>query len=521
MRARAWPVLLLAAGCVPVAEGLVRDLSNMIALAIMAVCALVLLCEILLAIHAALLLLRDRSALASVVLAAILGAFHVFVAVVLHRDAIRLQEPLRAVERLFCLALAVPGAALLLHGARVLRLTRPLLAWPALAGAVALAGLGSLAADRALAVPPLVIPAGVITTTIAVRAARGCALTSTGGALCWGDDHGGALGTGTPRSRTWLPAPVVGLDGLQGMALTSTSTCVLRARRVLCWGANEGGMFGGALPARIEVPTPLDGIEDAVEIGALPQGLWIRRADGLLVYLPPRGRPAGALPEPDVVPADALQLVVTSDFWCARQQSGTVSCRVEGGAAFTLRAAVVERLAAQGDALCGLRHDGRVLCGRPAQISRERKKKITACQGPALAFAQAAQAARRYRQPELPEAPIVLDDRCAEEVDRAAGPEADLQEVRDVAGATELAVTEDRLCVAMATGAARCGWERMVSISEFPIELPEVAGHPVRVFSNGKRSCVLPGPGRLSCWNGPVDRSAQQVIEHLASGAPG
>lgn len=67
-----------------------------------------------------------------------------------------------------------------------------------------------------------------------------CALMTTGGIRCWGDNSYGQLGDGTTTIRR-RPPPTDLLAGVQAMAASDARTCVLMATAgVRCWGRNPG-----------------------------------------------------------------------------------------------------------------------------------------------------------------------------------------------------------------------------------------------------------------------------------------
>ena len=87
-----------------------------------------------------------------------------------------------------------------------------------------------------------------LTTGVAALAAGGghtCAVTATGGAKCWGDNVNGRLGDGTTVDRH-TPVDVVGLtSGVASVSAGDISTCALTtAGGVKCWGDNVKGQLG-------------------------------------------------------------------------------------------------------------------------------------------------------------------------------------------------------------------------------------------------------------------------------------
>ncbi len=110
-------------------------------------------------------------------------------------------------------------------------------------------GLSKVPVDRA----------GLSTSAVAVAAGRhhGCALLSTGGITCWGNNANGQLGDGS-----WTPSPVpvavTGLSsGVVAVSAGDSHTCALTAAgAVKCWGKNAKGQLGNN--TTVDSPVPVD-----------------------------------------------------------------------------------------------------------------------------------------------------------------------------------------------------------------------------------------------------------------------
>ena len=99
------------------------------------------------------------------------------------------------------------------------------------------------------------LPGGVAAVTAGNH--HTCALTSSGGVRCWGNNVRGQLGDGTNLHRV-SGVDVVGLPGaIAAIAAGADHTCALTARGgAVCWGMNEHGQLGDG--ARIQSTTPVD-----------------------------------------------------------------------------------------------------------------------------------------------------------------------------------------------------------------------------------------------------------------------
>jgi alpha-tubulin suppressor-like RCC1 family protein len=103
-----------------------------------------------------------------------------------------------------------------------------------------------------------------------------CAVTIHGGAKCWGSNNRGRLGDGTTTDRS-TPANVIGL--FTGVTAIRTSdaggahTCALLTNGGLkCWGANVDGQLGDGTTTEAHVPVDVSGLTSGVSDVAL--GMW-------------------------------------------------------------------------------------------------------------------------------------------------------------------------------------------------------------------------------------------------------
>jgi alpha-tubulin suppressor-like RCC1 family protein len=94
-----------------------------------------------------------------------------------------------------------------------------------------------------------------------------CALTAAGGVLCWGD--GGHTGDGTTIDRT-TPVPAAGLgSGVTQITVGWAHACAaLDDGTVRCWGANAQGSLGDGTTTASTVPVTVPGLTEVVGVTA-------------------------------------------------------------------------------------------------------------------------------------------------------------------------------------------------------------------------------------------------------------
>jgi alpha-tubulin suppressor-like RCC1 family protein len=83
-------------------------------------------------------------------------------------------------------------------------------------------------------------------TDVSVGLAHACGLTRSGGAVCWGENRDGQLGTGSgPARATPAPVPIPGGESIRQVTAGGDHSCALTASgKAFCWGKNSFGQLG-------------------------------------------------------------------------------------------------------------------------------------------------------------------------------------------------------------------------------------------------------------------------------------
>ena len=103
-----------------------------------------------------------------------------------------------------------------------------------------------------------------------------CALTETGGVMCWGQNNAGEIGDGTPNDRT-TPVDVCAsgsgagcgggatLAGISAVTAGAEYTCAIAAAGdARCWGSNFAGQLGDGTTFDRENPVGVSGLPSGV-----------------------------------------------------------------------------------------------------------------------------------------------------------------------------------------------------------------------------------------------------------------
>ena len=198
------------------------------------------------------------------------------------------------------------------------------------------------AAFLGLLLPAATVFAAPLENIVSVASGSGhtCALTSTGGVKCWGQNYGGQLGDGTLEERR-SAVDVVGLSsGVAAIVAGETHSCALMSSGgVKCWGWNVSGQLG-LVHSFIMQPTPGDvpGLQSGVvALSSSPRSFsncalmntggakcWGSNGSGLLG----RGTQSAfeTVGDVTVVAAPLAAIAIGTDHACALDSAGGVKC---------------------------------------------------------------------------------------------------------------------------------------------------------------------------------------------------
>ncbi len=196
-------------------------------------------------------------------------------------------------------------------------------------------GDGQFGSTQGYSATPVLV-AG-LTDAVEIQAGAGltCARRLGGSLVCWGEQAAEPADAGL-----WpVPTPVPGIDDAQSLAVGGIHACAIRSdRSVWCWGDNQFGEAGqladGGPPEFVEQPSPVAGVDNAVEVAAGSYHTCARRSDGTILcwgadlFTPESVNDKLAPLPPTVIPGvtDAAQLAAGVFSTCARQTAGSLLC---------------------------------------------------------------------------------------------------------------------------------------------------------------------------------------------------
>ena len=109
---------------------------------------------------------------------------------------------------------------------------------------------------------------------ITAGAAHTCALLSTGGVKCWGDNNYGQIGDNSFSNDRLTPVEVSGFTiGVAQITAGANHTCaLLSSGGVKCWGANWAGQIGDNTDHYYSSPTPVEVSGLAIDVTQITAG---------------------------------------------------------------------------------------------------------------------------------------------------------------------------------------------------------------------------------------------------------
>jgi len=127
--------------------------------------------------------------------------------------------------------------------------------------------LGNGTTDASL-VPVDVVGLGSGVTAISAGKDFTCAVTSGGGAKCWGSNTSAQLGDGTDGNNRLTPVDVLGLgSGVTAIAAGGYHSCAIAAGVAKCWGLNTEGELGNGTTG-YDSTVPVE-VTDQAQLGGI------------------------------------------------------------------------------------------------------------------------------------------------------------------------------------------------------------------------------------------------------------
>ncbi|MGH2843041.1 MAG: hypothetical protein ACRDKL_05575, partial [Solirubrobacteraceae bacterium] len=126
--------------------------------------------------------------------------------------------------------------------------------------------------DSALQLSPVPVPVQGLSSgvqSISVGEGFACALLTSGGTQCWGDNYLGELGDGGTEQSSDVPVQVSGLaSGAQSISTAAAMACaVLLSGSIDCWGEGYDGQLGNDTSAsQSDTPVTVYGLTDATAV---------------------------------------------------------------------------------------------------------------------------------------------------------------------------------------------------------------------------------------------------------------
>ena len=174
-------------------------------------------------------------------------------------------------------------------------------------------------------------------SAVSINGTFACAITSTNGVKCWGNNSSGQLGNGT-LTTSRVPVDVSGLtSGVSEISTGSSHSCaVTTSGGVKCWGSNSNGQLGNGTTTNSSTAVDVTGLSSGVEAVATGSAYScaLTTAGGVKCWgSGAYGQIGNGSFSDQTTPVDASGLTsgvsrVAAGLWhvCAAMTSGSVKC---------------------------------------------------------------------------------------------------------------------------------------------------------------------------------------------------